>query len=332
MDRDGFEAETLSLRSGLLAHCYRMMGSAVDAEDQVQETYLRAWRAFHDFDGRSSVKTWMYRIATNTCLNSLSSAQRRLLPSGLGDEPGDPAAPINPREAQAWLEPLPDAMMWQDAAPTPEEQLLARENVTLAWTAALQHLSPQHRAVILLRDVLKLSAKETAETLGTSVASVNSALQRSRAAVGDGLPPSSAPDPDEQAAVQAFVDAFERHDFDAVTASMTQDVTWQMPPFDRWYRGAHHAAVLSFTHCPAESPGDLRFVQTRVNGQPAVGMYLRKGEEFEAFQLQALQVRDGKVHDVVGWFDPHLFRLAGLPMTLPKDQSSIPTGNNSARQ
>lgn len=318
MDTDQFEAATLPLRPGLLAHCYRMTGSAVDAEDQVQETYLRAWRAFHDFDGRSSVKTWMYRIATNTCLNSLASAQRRLLPSGIGDEPGDPAAAINPREQQAWLEPLPDAMMWQDAAPTPEEQLIARENITLAWTAALQHLTPTQRAVMLLRDVLGLSAKETAETLGTSVASVNSALQRSRAAIGDGLAPTGTPDPRERSAVQAFVDAFERHDFDAVTASMTEDVTWQMPPFDRWYRGARQAAVLSFTHCPARQAGDLRFMPTRANGQPAVGMYLRKGDSYEAFQFQVLRAREGRIDDVVGWFDPHLFRLAGLPTVLDK--------------
>src|SRR5690606_58898 len=129
-DTETFEEQTAPLRPELLAHCYRMTGSAADAEDAVQEAYLRAWRAFHDFEGRSSVRTWMYRIATNTCLTALSSASRRVLPSGLGGPPGDPEAPLNQRE-ERWLEPMPDAMMWQTAAATPEEQLLARENITL---------------------------------------------------------------------------------------------------------------------------------------------------------------------------------------------------------
>ena len=316
-----FETQTAPMRAELLAHCYRMMGSAVEAEDAVQETYLRAWRAFHDFEGRSSVRTWMYRIATNTCLNALSSASRRVLPTGLGGPPGDPSAPLNKRMDEAWLEPLPDSMLWTSAAPTPEEQLLARENVTIAWTTALQSLPPNQRAVLLLREVLQLSAEETAETLGTTVASVNSALQRCRASIGEGLGSTDdapAVDPSvEEAAVAAFVDAFERHDFDAVVASLAEDVTWQMPPFDRWYAGAEQSAVLSWTHCPAAGPGDLRFLVTRSNGQPAVGMYLRKGRDFEAFQFQVLHVdADGLVDDVVGFFDAHLFRLAGLPLVL----------------
>lgn len=326
MDTKDFESQALPLRAGLLAHCYRMMGSAVDAEDQVQETYLRAWRAFHGFDGRSSVKTWMYRIATNTCLNALSSAQRRLLPTDLNSEPGDPSAPITPRPEQSWLEPLPESMMWQDAAPTPEEQLIAHENITLAWTAALQGLTPKQRAVLLLREVLQFSAAETAQTLDTTVASVNSTLQRCRAAVGDGLASGAPATNDGQgsrgertsddAAVDAFVDAFERHDFDAIVTSMSDDVHWQMPPFDRFYIGNRNAATLSFTHCPANAPGDLRFRRARANGHPAVGMYLRKGDEWEAFQFQTLTVRGGRIAEVVGWFEPHHFRLAGLPLVL----------------
>lgn len=322
-----FEAQTAPLRRELLAHCYRMMGSAVDAEDQVQETYLRAWRAFHDFDHRSSVRTWMYRIATNSCLSALSSASKRVLPSGLGAAPGDPRAPINPRADVAWLEPLPDSVLWQSAAPTPEEQFLARENVALAWAAALQDLPPTQRAVLLLREVLGLSAAEVARTLGTSTASVNSALQRGRARIGDGLPePESGVDEQtESAAVEAFVSAFERHDFEAVVAALADEATWQMPPFDRWYVGARQAAELSWTHCPAAAPGDLRFLTTRLNGDPGVGMYLRKGHQWEAFQLQALRVgADGRVSEVVGWFEPHLFRLAGLPTVLDQDH---PTRN-----
>lgn len=323
MDTD-FEAATLPLRRELLAHCYRMMGSAVDAEDQVQETYLRAWRAFHDFDGRSSVRTWMYRIATNSCLNALSSASKRVLPSGLGAGPGDPTAPITPRTEVAWLEPLPDAVLWQSAAPTPEEQFLGRENVALAWTAALQELPPNQRAVLLLREVLGFSAAEVAQTLQTSSASVNSALQRGRAKIGGGLaqPEADTTEQTEVAAVKAFVEAFEHHDFDAVVAALSDAVTWQMPPFDRWYVGSHHAAQLSWTHCPAASPGDLKFLTARLNGGPGVGMYLRKGDQWEAFQLQALHVgTDGRIDDVVGWFEPHLFRMAGLPHVLPESEA-----------
>lgn len=314
-----FEAETAPLRRELMAHCYRMMGSVVDAEDQVQETYLRAWRAFHNFDGRSSVRTWMYRIATNSCLSALSSASKRVLPSGLGAPPGDPKAPINPGRDVSWLEPLPDAVLWQSAAPTPEERLLGRENVALAWAAALQELPPTQRAVLLLREVLGFSTAEIAETLGTTPASVNSALQRGRASIGDGLdePEASVDGETESAAVAAFVEAFERHDFDAVVASLADDATWQMPPFDRYYVGARQAAELSWTHCPANVAGDLKFRTTRLNGGPAVGMYLLRGREYEAFQLQALHIdADGLIDDVVGWFDPHLFRLAGLPMVL----------------
>ena len=315
-----FEQATTRLRPELLAHCYRMMGSAVDAEDQVQEAYLRAWRAFHSFDHRSSVRTWMYRIATNTCLNALSSAGRRVLPRSFGTEAGDPQAPLRQAD-ETWLEPLPESMLWGGAAPTPEEKLLARENITIAWTTALQGLTPNQRAVLLLRDVLAFSAEETAESLGTSVASVNSALQRSRSVVGSGLPEKAAGhsvSPEvEAAAVDAFVDAFERHDFDAIVASLAEHTTWQMPPFDRWYLGAYDSAVLSHTHCPARAPGDLKFLRARANGQPAVGMYLRKGRQYEAFQFQVLHVgADGLVDDVVGWFEPHLFRLAGLPLVL----------------
>ena len=326
-----FERETAPLRRELLAHCYRMMGSAVEAEDQVQETYLRAWKAFHAFEGRSSVRTWMYPHATNACLNALGAASRRVLPTGLGQPAGDPSAALNQRD-ERWLEPLPEAMMWTSAAPTPEEQLLARENITLAWTTALQSLPPNQRAVLLLREVLQLSAEETAETLGTTVASVNSALQRCRATVGEGLGDSVVDADAEHDAVDRFVAAFEAHDFDAVVASLAEDVTWHMQPIDRWYAGARDAAVLSFTHCPAAAAGDLRYLPARANGQPAVGMYLRKGRQWEAFQFQVLHVdADGRVDDVVGWFEPHLFRLAGLRSSCPErppcDSSSSPSSS-----
>lgn len=318
-ERQGFTAQTGELRPELLVHCYRMMGSASEAEDAVQETYLRAWRAFGGFDRRASVRTWMYRIATNTCLNALGAASRRVLPTGLGAAPADPRAALNLDEDKPWLEPLPDAMVWQSAEPTPEEELLRRENVTLAWTAALQQLSPNQRAAILLRDVMALPAEEAAEVLGTSVASLNSALQRARAAVDEGL---AEPGPEvealvEREALRRFVEAFEAHDFDAVVECLSDDATWQMPPFDSWYLGNRDCAVLSWTHCPANEAGDLAFRPARLNGGPALGMYLRKGREHEAFAIQALTVgADGRVAHVTQWFAPHLFRLAGLPMVI----------------
>lgn len=313
-----FESETAHLRAELLAHCYRMTGSPTDAEDAVQETYLKAWQAFHAFEGRSSIRTWMYRIATNTCLNSLAATSRRVLPTGLAGPPGDPQAPLHARPDVAWVEPLPEAMLWRSAEPTPEERLLARENITLAWTTALQDLNPNQRAVLLLREVMGFTAAEVAETLGTTTASVNSSLQRAR----ERVPAQHAAEPVEtDAAVRAFIDAFEAHDFEAVVAALAEDATWQMPPFDRWYAGATAAAALSWTHCPAKGPGDLRFLTTRANGQPAVGLYLRKGSDFEAFQFQVLDCTDdGRVGHVTGWFEPHLFRLAGLPVVLPPHQ------------
>ncbi|WP_425310402.1 RNA polymerase subunit sigma-70 [Ammonicoccus fulvus] len=182
-----FEQATARLRPELIAHCYRMLGSLSDAEDQVQETYLRAWRAYHSFEGRSSVRTWMYRIATNVCINAARAASRRVLPTGLGQPAGDPDAPIEARHDESWLEPLPDAVLWGRAQPEPGEAVAAREGVGLAAVAVLQDLPPNQRATLVLRDVLQFSAGEAAEILGVGVTAVNSALQRARASVGDGL-------------------------------------------------------------------------------------------------------------------------------------------------
>lgn len=318
-DEAAFESAAGPLRAQLLAHCYRMMGSTTEAEDLVQETYLRAWRGFGAFDHRASVKTWMYRIATNACLNALASSSRRVLPTDLGTPAGDPIAPLNLRSDVNWVEPLPESYLWQGANPTPEERFLAQENITIAWTTALQQLTANQRAVLLLREVLGYSAAETAETLQTTVAAVNSALHRARAMVGEAADGTGeAVDPQvEKVAVARFVAAFQDHDFDAVVASLADEVTWQMPPFDRWYVGAEASARLSWTHCPSHGPDQLRYLPTRANGQPAVGMYLRKGSQFEAFQFQVLRVdRDGLVDQVTGWFEPQWFRLAGLPIVL----------------
>ncbi len=312
-----FERLAGPLRAELLAHCYRMTGSASDAEDRVQETYLRAWKAFHSFDGRSSVRTWMYKIATNACLSSLTAASRRVLPTGLGQPAGDPRATLNQRDDIDWLEPLPDQLLWSAAAEDPEATAVSREGIGLAFVSAVQELPPKQRATIVLREVIGLSAAETAEILETTPASVNSAMQRARATLGNAtheLPDLSAED---HAVVQRFIEAFEAHDLEDLTEVLTEDVVWQMPPFDRWYTGVRDAITLSDTQCPAKLPRDLRLLPTWCGGQPAVALYLREelpqGTVYLPFQLQVLDVRDGRIQAVTGFFDLAHFEQAGLP-------------------
>ncbi|MGO0575978.1 sigma-70 family RNA polymerase sigma factor [Ornithinimicrobium panacihumi] len=318
-----FEEATAPLRGELLAHCYRMLGSAAEAEDLVQETYLRAWRAFHGFEGRSSVRTWMYTIATNTCLTALKSQQRRPLPSGLGQPPGDPSRPVVEDHSVPWLEPLPDQLVWGQGSkrPDPQDAAEVTEGVQLAFVAALQELPPRQRAVLLLREVLQLSAAETAEALETSVASVNSALQRARATLGEGA--SSAGrrvdelSEQEQELFRRFCDAFERYDIPAVVGLMAEQSVWQMPPFDRYYVGREDIAALIGGQCPASGPMDLRLVPTVSNGQPAAAMYLRDEDgSYRPFQLCVVDVVDGGITQVVGFFDATAFAQAGLPELL----------------
>ena len=324
-----FEELTAPLRGELIAHCYRMLGSAGEAEDLVQETYLRAWRAYDRFEGRSSVRTWMYTIATNSCLTALKGQARRPLPSGLGQPPGDPSVPVVEDRSRDWLEPLPDRVVWgRDAAPVdPAQAVEATEDTQLAFVAALQELPPLQRAVLVLRDVLQLSAAETAGVLDTTVASVNSALQRSRARIGEGLDRAgrrvSELSHAEREVFAAFCDAFERYDVPAVVGVMTEQAVWQMPPYDRYYLGPDDIAALIGGQCPATGPRDLRMVPTVANGQPAAGMYLRSADgTYEAFQLCVVDLRDGRVSGVVGFFDPEAFRNAGLPLVLGEDATT----------
>lgn len=317
-----FTASVGPLRTELLAHCYRMSGSVSDAEDLVQETYLRAWRAFHSFDGRSSVRTWMYRIATNACLSATTSASRRVLPTGLGQPAGDPAEDLVERRDIAWVEPLPDRVLWGQAAPDPAERALSAEGIALAYVTAVQALPPRQRAALVLREVVGLSAAETAELIGASVAAVNSAVQRARATLtrndaGAGAPRLSELSEADERAVEQFVAAFESHDLESLTRVLSRDVVWQMPPFDRWYLGARDAITLSAVHCPARAAGDLCYRRASCNGQPAVGMYLLDADgRHTAFQLQVLDIADGRIGAVTGFFDTALFAACGLPASL----------------
>lgn len=325
VSEDTFLALVEPLRRELLAHCYRMVGSVHDAEDLVQETYLRAWRAFHGFENRSSVRTWMYRIATNTCLTALEGAGRRPLPAGLGAPPGDPVGELHNRPEVPWLEPVPDDVLWAGRVPEPESEVVTRDSVRLAFVAALQHLTGQQRAVLVLRDVLAWHADEVAEALGLSVGAVTSSLQRARAHLAriDDRQAPVLPEGDPRAAelLAAYVEAFEEYDVDRIVALLTEDATWDMPPFEDWYRGAAEIGRLISVQCPATGPGSMRLLRTSANGAPAVAVYMRGADGVHrAFQLQHLTVTADGVSAVTAWFDTGLFAAFGLPAELDTER------------
>jgi RNA polymerase sigma-70 factor, ECF subfamily len=311
---DEFLVQAEPHRRELLAHCYRMTGSLHDAEDLVQETYLRAWKAYSGFKGQSSLRTWLYRIATNTCLTSLEGRQRRPLPTGLGAPNSDPAGELVDRSEVSWLEPLPDE------STDPSNIVGSRESVRLAFVAALQHLSPRQRAVLVLRDVLQWKAAEVANAIGTSTAAVNSLLQRARAqldAVGPSQDDQLAPpdSPETKDLLDRYIAAFEAYDIDKLVQMFTQEAIWEMPPFDGWYRGPEAIGTLTRVHCPAEGPGDMRFITLTANGQPAAALYMRNPETgvHEAFQLHVLDVTPDGISHVVAFLDTELFDKFGLP-------------------
>ncbi len=319
-----FDAAVGRYRRELLAHCYRMTGSPSDAEDLVQEVYLRAWRAYGSFEGRSSLRTWLHRIATNVCLTALEGKDRRPLPSGLGTASSEGADPLDERTEVPWLGPMPDAALLGTADPA--DVVAERDTVRLAFVAALQHLPARQRAVLVLRDVLRWSAAEVAEATGSSVASVNSALQRARATLGDVAPTPDAPraelDDEQRALLDRYVDAFWRKDPDAIARLFTQDAVWEMPPFAGWYQGPRTIAELVDTQCPGGTY-DMPMLPTTCNGQPAFGLYMREegpdGDVFRPFQLQVLELEGALVKHAVVFFDPAYFALAGLPEQLGPD-------------
>lgn len=313
-------------RRELLAHCYRMLGSVHDAEDLVQETYLRAWRAYEGFEGRSSLRTWLHRIATTACLTALESRNKRPLPAGLGGSNSDPDEALVEQPEVPWLEPVPDAMVAETTDPA--SIVTSRESLRLALIAALQHLPPRQRAVLILRDVLKWRAGEVAEAVGTTTTAVNSILQRARAQLDQVAPQQDEivepVEPEQRELLDRWVTAFEDKNVAAIVEMFTSDVVWEMPPFTAWYRGPEHVARHLATRCPA-GPGDLRMVPARANGQPAFGQYLRDASDgvYRPFALQVLTLTPAGISHVGTFFDLRLFDTFGLPQTQPGPPASV---------
>jgi RNA polymerase sigma-70 factor (ECF subfamily) len=315
---DDFPQVTDPYRRELLAHCYRMTGSVHDAEDLVQETYLRAWRAYHGFEGRSSVRTWLYRIATNVCLTALEGRSRRPLPAGLGAPSIEATSPLEQNGEIPWLEPLPDSMLESDPAAVVSD----RDTIRLAFVAALQHLPARQRAVLILRDVLRWKAAEVAEALESTTASVNSALQRAHATLEKAnlsADTVSEPTPEQKEMLDRYVQAFWEKDIEAIVSMLTKDAIWEMPPYTGWYQGAENIGTLIDTKCPGDRH-DMRMVPTRANGQPAFGLYMRNRDgTFRPFHLQVLTLTPDGVEHVGAFFGDEVFATFGLPDSLPSD-------------
>ena len=307
-------------RSELTGYCYRMLGSAFEAEDAVQDTFVRAWRGFAKFEGRSAVRSWLYRIATNVCLTMLASAQRRVRPMDLGPAgSGRATDPGEPRPDEIWVGPVPDGRLLPDAI-DPANVVAARESVRLAFVAALQHLPPRQRAVLILREVLAWSAQEVADLLETSVPSVNSALQRARAtlAVGDVAADVHQPLDDEQQALLArYVKAFEAYDLEALTALLHEDATLSMPPLPLWLRG--HDDIHAWMAGTGAGCRGSRLVPAAANGLPAFGQYRPSvaGSGHDPWALIVLELSAGRIVAVNNFLDTaRLFPLFGLPTRL----------------
>ncbi|MGH3244791.1 MAG: sigma-70 family RNA polymerase sigma factor [Trebonia sp.] len=315
-DSAAFVGETESLRRELFAHCYRLLGSVHDAEDLVQETYLRAWRSYDGFEGRSSVRTWLYQIATNACLTALAKRGRRVLPSGRYDPEPDPAA--FPEEAGPevdWLEPVPDAMVAHDPA-DPAVIVAARAGLRLALIASLQYLPPRQRAVLVLRDVLDFPAAEVAVMLGATTASVKSALQRARARLEELAP--AADQVTEPAAPQArvlldqYIAAFENADVAALERLLVRDATLEATPMRTWFAG-RTACVPFLRDRVLGSPGDWRMLATSANGQPAAAAYTRDQDgRYQPYGILVLTVTGAGIHRVSCFGDPSLVGLFGF--------------------
>jgi RNA polymerase sigma-70 factor, ECF subfamily len=311
-------------RRELHAHCYRMMGSLHDAEDALQDALLRAWRGLPRFEGRSSPGSWLYRIATNACLDAIARRPKRVLPIDYGppSRPGDdPGRPVG---NSVWLEPYPDEQVGlEDGYASPDARYERREAVELAFIAALQHLPARQRAALILRDVLGFSAKEVAEALDTSPTSINSALQRARRTLDERLPQTSQQatlralgDDGVREIVERFTTAFESDDVDGIVALLSEDAKFGMPPYPQWYQG--RAAIADSWLMPGGPPPRLRYVATRANGQPALATYCLDPDtgRYLPIALDVLTLCDRRISEVMAFRTPELFARFGVPAEL----------------
>jgi RNA polymerase sigma-70 factor, ECF subfamily len=310
-----FVRDTEPYRRELLAHCYRMLGSAHDAEDVVQETYLRAWRGYQEFENRSSVRTWLYRIATNACLTALAHGSRRVLPSGLGGPADDPHIEPEPAPNVTWLQVIPDS--WVD---DPAVVVTSRESLRLALIASLQHLPAQQRAVLLLRDVLAFPAAEVAAMLDISVAAVKSALQRARATMQDVAPSADEvvepTEPRARELLEQYMTAFENADTTLLEEALRHDAALEMVGSRTWFGG--RGTCLPYLAGVVGAPGDWRMVAIAANGQPAAAAYRRNDDGvLRAFGIAVLDVTATGIARIVVFGDPGLVTLFGLPLVPP---------------
>jgi RNA polymerase sigma-70 factor (ECF subfamily) len=306
-------------RTELTAYAYRMLGSGFEAEDAVQEAFLRAWKSFDRFEGRSSLRSWLYSIVTNVCLDMLNGKERRARPMDL--EPARSAdTPLpDPLPENVWILPVPDDRVVPESG-DPSEVIESRESIRLAFVAALQHLPPRQRAVLILREVLRWKASEVAELLDTSVASVNSALQRARATLvsvriddAETLQPT---DDDQRALLARYVDAFERYDMESLTSLLREDATWSMPPYELWLQT--HDDIASWCLGPGLGCRGSRLIAVEANGMPAFGQY-KPGAEggLEPWSLQVLEIAGGRIAGISFFLDTErLFPMFGLPPRL----------------
>jgi RNA polymerase sigma-70 factor, ECF subfamily len=307
-------------RVELTAYCYRMLGS-LEAEDAVQETFIRAWRGFEKFEGRSALRSWLYRIATNVCFDMLEGRKRRARPMDLGPA-GEPVAEnLRTLPEATWIEPTPDGRVLPEGDPA--EVAESRETIRLAFVAALQHLPPKQRAVLILCEVLRWKASEVAELLDTSVASVNSALQRARATLEASKVNTATATPSAEAAdaelLERYVEAFERYDMDALTSLIHEDATQSMPPYDLWLTGRDD--ILAWWVGPGITCNGSKVIPTLVaNGAPAFGQYRPRpdGEGYEPWALQVVEIEDGRIVELTFFLDTAtVFPRFGLPLEYP---------------
>jgi RNA polymerase sigma-70 factor, ECF subfamily len=326
-DDEAFRRIVEPHRPELHAHCYRMLGSVQDAEDALQEALLRAWRGLPGFEGRSALRSWLYRVATNACLDAIAQRSRRVLPIDYGPPRSSDEDPGTPLVESVWIEPYPDEMLGlSDGRAGPEARYEQHEAIELAFVAALQHLPARQRSVLILREVLGFSAHEVSESLGTSVASVNSALQRARKAVDERLPDQSQQETlrslgDERVSelVRRYVDAMANGDAEELRALLAADATFSMPPWADWWRGRDE--ITDFVRrmagiCPVSRP-----VHTRANAQPAIAYYSLNSEtgRYEASAIDVLTFEGPRIKEITGFVTERNFPRFGLPLEHPGD-------------